>query len=158
MTQTRALPFTPEEFKSIFSRTPRPTVEILLLTDQGIVLVQRQEASWHGQWHVPGGSVFYREHVADTIKRVGQEELGIGIEAIEFQEYVEYWDEVVERGFGYSIGLAHICRALEPITPEILARWQAEHIEIFAAIPPNTIREQQPMIEKALAWRAKQLV
>ncbi len=157
MPQTRDLPFTPIEFRDIFSRTPRATVEILLLTEAGIVLVQRQEASWHGQWHVPGGSVFYREHVVDTIRRVGQEELGIAVEPIEFQEYVEYWDEVRERGYGYSLGLAHICRSAEPITPEILAKWQAEHIGIYPEIPPNTIREQQPMIRKALEWRAANL-
>lgn len=138
------------EFEAIFSRTPRLTVEILLEIDGKLVLIERQESSWHGQWHLPGGSVFYREKITDTIQRIGFEELGIAIEPVKMLWPVEYWDEIKERGFGFAVGIGYICKSLELITPEIISEWKEQHIEVFSQIPANTIREQIPLINQVL--------
>lgn len=148
--QPRTKHFSETEFKAIYSQTPRLTVDIILKINSGLVLIERQEASWHGQWHLPGGTVFYREKISDAISRVGLEELGILVRPIKLIEPIEYWDEIKERGFGFSIGLAYTCEAVGPISSEIILAWKNQKIEIFSQTPVNTVREQIPLINQIL--------
>jgi hypothetical protein len=60
MTQ-RKQPLSHQDFAFIYSKVPRLTVEVIVVVDGGVVLVKRQEASWQGQWHIPGGTVLYKE-------------------------------------------------------------------------------------------------
>jgi len=147
----RNRPFSDAEFKTIYSQTPRLTVDIILKIGSGLVLVERQEESWHGQWHLPGGTVFYREKLANAIRRVGLEELGIAVQPLKLVEPIEYWDELEERGFGFSVSLVYICEAVEPITPELISAWKNQKIEIFDQVPANTVREQIPLIKHQLS-------
>ena len=61
-------PFSSEEFRSIYSKVPRLCVEVIIKTSGGIVLSLRKLPSWHGKWHIPGGTVYYKEKVADAGK------------------------------------------------------------------------------------------
>ena len=148
--QARTKPFSDTEFKAIYSQIPRLTVDIILRVNTGIILVERQEESWHGQWHLPGGTVFYREKIVDAINRIGLEELGISVKPVKLIGPIEYWDEINERGFGFSIGLAYICEAVEPISSEVILAWKNQKIEVFNQTPANTVREQIPLLDQLI--------
>ena len=143
----RKQPFTYQQFQEIYSQVPRLTVEVVLKVDKGVVLVRRQEQSWKGLWHIPGGTVFYRETVEEALKRIAQEELGITVKPQKLLGYIEYPSEEQERGFGWSVGLAFLCEAE---TKPDLAKWQAQGIEVFKELPEEHIVEQEEILEEVL--------
>lgn len=105
----RKLPFTYEQFKEIYSQVPRLCVDLLITTEKGTLLILRKNFGWEGQWHLPGGTVYYKEKVEDAVQRIAQEELGVDVTINQFLRYVEYPHEETERGFGYSVSLLFDC-------------------------------------------------
>ena len=139
-------PLSSEEFKAIYSKVPRLCVELVIKTPEGIVLSLRKLSSWYGKWHIPGGTVHYKEEVKDAIKREAAEELGIEVSIKKLLGYIEYPDEKKERGFGSSIGLAFLCVAnVSKMTPND----DASEIKIFKSLPGNLIEEHQVFLESS---------
>ena len=137
-------PFSSEEFRSIYSKVPRLCVEVIIKTSGGIVLSLRKLPSWHGKWHIPGGTVYYKEKVADAVKRVAAEELGIGVSIQEMLGYIEYPSEEKESGFGFSVGLAFLCLAE---TAQMKPNEDSSDIKIFESLPNNMVEEQYHFLE-----------
>lgn len=59
---------------------PVPTVDIIIETGNGIVLVERKKAPFG--WAIPGGFVDYGECIEDAAIREAKEETGLDIELI----------------------------------------------------------------------------
>ena len=145
--KSRQHPFTPEEFKNIYSKVPRLTVEVIVKMEGGVVLLLRQEDSWKGKWHIPGGTVLYQETVESAVKRVAEEEIGLEVKTEKLLGYIEYPSELKERGFGWAIGLAFLCT---PASPVDHAGWEKAGLKVFQELPENLIEEQRPALEQAL--------
>lgn len=132
-------PFSPEEFKAIYSKTPRLCVDLVIKTPKGFVLSLRDIEPYKGKWHLPGGTVLYREKITDAIKRVAKEETSSKVKIKELLGYIEFPSEENERGYGYTVSMAFLCFAegtgLNP-------NEQSSEIRIFRKLPPNIIREQ----------------
>lgn len=139
----RKQPFTFEEFKAIYSRVPRLCVDLVIQNKKGVLLTLRIKNGYEKQWHLPGGTVYYRELVEDAVKRVAEEELGIEVSIEKFHGYLEYLSEKKERGFGYTITLVFICT---PKNIEFNLDDQVEKIDFFAIPPENTIQEQKELL------------
>lgn len=138
-------PLSKKEFKEIYSRVPRATVSLVVRTPNGIALALRSLPSWHGKWHLPGGSIFYKEKVRDAVKRKAKQELGIKIKIIKLLGYIEYPSEEKERGFGWAINLIFLCQYNgSKFSPND----EAERVEVFKKIPPNTISEEAQFFKK----------
>lgn len=143
----RRQPLSALEFEAIYSKVPRVTVEVVVVSEQGVVLVLRQEQSWQGLWHIPGGTILYKESVHDAIHRIAREELRVTVEIGQLLGYIEYPSEEKERGFGWSIGLAFHCT----LTSEIdVARWQQEQIQFFQELPALMVEEQRHILKEVL--------
>ncbi len=149
----RKQPFTYAEFELIYSQVPRLTVDLVVMTEGGVVLVKRKEQSWHGMWHLPGGTVLYREKIEDTVQRIAVEELGLPVGIEKLLGYIEYPSEVQERGFGYSVSLTFLCRA-ESSQIDWL-RWSEQEIQVFESVPENTVEEQILVLEEVLEGKVK---
>ncbi len=139
---TRKKPFTPEEFKSIYSRVPRVTVDLVIRTEQGTLLIVRDSGGWVGQWHLPGGTIFYRERIADAIERIAEEEVGIKVKVEKFLEHIEFLSEEKERGYGYSISLVYLCAPVEPIPDK------TDKYTFFKTLPDNIVSEHKEVISR----------
>ena len=63
-------------------RNPAPTVDIIIETEGGVVLIERKNPP-HG-WALPGGFVDYGECYEDAARREAEEESGLRIGAVEF--------------------------------------------------------------------------
>jgi len=61
-------------------RNPLPTVDIIIETDKGIVLIQRKNPP-HG-WALPGGFVDYGETLENAAVREAKEETSLDVELI----------------------------------------------------------------------------
>ncbi|MEL7035415.1 MAG: NUDIX hydrolase [Cyanobacteria bacterium J06592_8] len=145
---SRKKPFTYEEFRAIYSQVPRLVVEIVVQTEQGFVLTLRKDSSWNNLWHLPGGTVFYKEYVEEAIQRIAQEELSIEVTKQKFLDYLEYPSEEKERGFGWSVGLAFLCVPNSPL-PEY--NQEGEKIQVFDSIPENIVAEHRQLLSGILS-------
>ena len=142
---TTKKPFSHQEFKSIYSKVPRLTVEVIIKTNEGIILTLRQLKSWKGLWHIPGGTVYYKETLEETVQRVAQEELGVKVNIEKLLGYIHYPSEGKARGFGWTVGIAFLCTIKSGV---LRGSKQGEQIGIFKKIPPNTIKEAKEFLQK----------
>lgn len=140
-------PLTSEEFKDIYSKVPRLCVDVIIKTEEGILLTLRNEESWNGLWHIPGGTVYYKESLEDAVRRVAREELGIEVEVEKLLGYIEYFDEDKERGFGYAISVEFLCN---PQSSEFNLNEQSTEVKLFKTLPENIIPEHKEFISKNL--------
>ncbi len=85
-------PLTLEEFRSIYSKVPRLTVEIIVKSKEGVLLTKREIEPYKGSWHLPGGTVYLGEKLADAVARVAKKELGVQVTNSEFIGFIEYVD------------------------------------------------------------------
>lgn len=139
----RKQPLTYDEFKTIYSKVPRLCVDLIIKDKKGILLTLRQKNGWEGQWHLPGGTVLYKETVLETAKRVANEELGQEIKINKFIGYLEYFSEESERGFGYTISLAFLCKLLGQ---NLILDNQVKKVDFFKILPKNMIKEQKKFL------------
>jgi ADP-ribose pyrophosphatase YjhB (NUDIX family) len=145
MPDKRIKPFSNSEFKEIYSKVPRLTVEVILKVGDGVVLMKRTEKSWRGKWHIPGGTVFYEETLEKAVKRVAKEELNVEIDVDGLIGYIEYPSEKKERGFGTSIGIAFKCSPTNKPNLELIEK---EGVKIFKKLPKNLIEEQRKILTR----------
>lgn len=137
-------PFTPGEFKELYSKVPRLTVDLIIKAPQGIVLTLRTHYAWKGQWHFPGGTVLYKESVMQTISRVAQAEVGQPVEVVKLLGYMEYPSEEAQRGFGSTVSLAFLCTT---DATAFTVNEDASRVEVFAVPPENLIAEQAAFLK-----------
>ena len=128
-----------DDYRFVYSRTPRLAVVLIIRTKNGIILSLRSLKDWHGQWHLPGGRINYRESVEDAATRISLKELGISIQVERTLDYIEYPSELVEREFEHTVDIALLCRATSLAT---IPNHEASEIRIFSRIPDNIIKEQ----------------
>jgi len=65
----------------MLSRAPRPTVDVVIEVDGGIVLIRRRNPP-HG-WALPGGFVDYGERVEDAARREMREETSLDVTLVD---------------------------------------------------------------------------
>ena len=61
-------------------KTPKLTVDGVLLENGEILLIKRKGEPFKGKWALPGGFVEYNEKVEDAIIREIREETGVNVE------------------------------------------------------------------------------
>lgn len=141
-------PFTPEEFKSIYSKVPRLCVDIVIKTDRGILMTLRDIEPYKDLWHIPGGTVLYSETIEEAVKRIARQELGIEVEVLNLIGYVELPSEKKSQGWGWTVALQMLC-AIK--SGEIKLDNQAREFGFFQSlIPDNTVEEHKMVFEKLL--------
>lgn len=64
---------------TVVSNVPIPSVDLLVRTDDGVLLARRQNEPAKGEWFVPGGRVQKGETLHEAVQRVAREELGVNV-------------------------------------------------------------------------------
>lgn len=93
------------EYEAIYARVPRLTVELVIVSSDGILLTRRQAGPCAGLWHIPGGTVRYGEPLTDAVHRVAFQELGVEVLNDGLLGYIEYPSHF-ERGLDWPVGIA----------------------------------------------------
>lgn len=138
-------PFTAEEFRKIYSSVPRLCVEVIIKTDDGYLLTKRAMPPCVGQWHLPGGTVLYKETIEQALKRIAKAELGVDVTPKEFLGYMEFLKTEDHQGFDHPISLGFLC---EPTNTDFALDSQASEYDFFQKLPENTLREQKDFLDK----------
>lgn len=137
-------PFTLEEFHGIYSKVPRLTVEVVVKNEKGVLLTLRKIKPYQGLWHIPGGTVYFKESLHDAIQRVANEELEIDVMIGDYLGYIEYMHE--EEGWlDHAIGHAFLCTTQEE---NFSVEAQATQFQFFQTLPKNIVVEQKEFLEK----------
>jgi ADP-ribose pyrophosphatase YjhB (NUDIX family) len=133
------LPLSKEEFDAIYSKVPRLTVEIIVRNGKGeIFLTQRAIEPCKGQWHLPGGTVFFAESLAEAVKRVAKRELGITVTTTKHVGYIEYPSHY-QNGLDTPVGIAF---EVTGYGGDFTVNGEAEGSGWFTALPAHTHADQ----------------
>ncbi len=112
----------PEELFLFISRvTPLVNVDLLVKDEHGHTLLTWRDDEFYGSgWHVPGGIIRYKEHAADRIRKVAEQEIG---SPVEFDPVpiviIETMSEQRERG--HFLSMLYRCRLLGEPDPALRA-------------------------------------
>ena len=64
---------------TVVSNVPIPSVDLVVRTNQGVILARRQNEPAKGEWFVPGGRIQKGESLEEAVHRVAREELGVDV-------------------------------------------------------------------------------
>ena len=147
-TKAKKIPF--KEFKKIYSRVPRLTVEVVLLKGKSLLLIRRSIAPDAGKWHTPGGTVLKGEDLHQAVQRVAQEELAINVNVVKFLGIIEYKSFI--NHYSQDISLAYLVKPKSGKMGnlKIDLDGHADKYEFFSKIPDNTILDQKRFYSKHL--------
>ena len=97
-----------EEWATIVRNVPIVSVDLLVRTPDGVLLVERTNRPAKGEWFVPGGRVRKGERLVEAVHRVAREELGVevGIEG-RLGAYEHLYDDADVDGAGGKHYLAN---------------------------------------------------
>ena len=131
-----------EEFKKIYSKVPRLCIDLIIKTNEGILLTKRAIPPYKGYWHTPGGTVLLHEKLKEAAERIAQEEIGSKIKIIKFLGTMEFPpDEITTQ----SISIVYLAK---PLSKNLKGSNQGKDLKFFKKIPPKTIKEQKIFRQK----------
>lgn len=143
--QNTNYPLSLQEFNEIYTKVPRLTVEIVVKSEEGVLLTFRSIEPYNGTWHIPGGTILYGERVLDAVKRVAKKELGVDVTKANFLTYIEY-PSYPEKELGSPVGLVFVVE----FDGEIVLNDEASEAQYFSEIPENTLPEHTEFINEHL--------
>ncbi|WJK43433.1 NUDIX domain-containing protein [Solwaraspora sp. WMMA2056] len=141
-------PFSAAEFADIYGRVPRLTAEVVCVDSRGVVLTRRAVPPAQGKWHLPGGTVYFGEHLHDAVRRVARRELGVAVTVGRMLGYIEYPSLLREGYRGWPVGIAF---EATPSGDRLTADEQADEVGWFRSVPPGTLAEQAEFLERFFA-------
>jgi ADP-ribose pyrophosphatase YjhB (NUDIX family) len=139
-----AHPLSDAEFRDIYAKVPRLTVEIILADERGVLLTRRAIEPCRGMWHLPGGTVRFGELLMDTVRRAAEDELGIAVTAARMIGSIEYPSHF-RNGLDSPVGLAFLVAAHSGTLSLSAA---ASESGWFVQLPRNMHEEQRRFLER----------
>lgn len=142
---SKIMPLSKQEFDAIYSKVPRLTVEVLIYDPvKGTYLTLRDIEPCKGQWHLPGGTVFFGENIMNAVKRVSKREVGIDVLSASLVGYIEYPSHY-KRGTGYPVGLVFL---VSKFRGQMTINHEASKGEWFTNLPRQIHPDQDHFLVK----------
>jgi ADP-ribose pyrophosphatase YjhB (NUDIX family) len=124
-----------DEYNFIFSRVPRPCVDIIIKSDDGILLSHRDIEPAKGDWHFPGGMIYKGESLEDAVKRIAKKETGLDVEITAHLGYMEFLaDGVVDGVPRHSVSFVFETKIVSGV---LAGDYQTQELKNWNKIPPN---------------------
>ena len=98
-------PLPEAEYRAIFQKVPRLTVEVVICSELGVLLARRVGGPCDGLWSLPGGTVRFAEPLVAAVHRVALDEINADVVIDELQGYIEYPSHT-RQGIDSPVGLA----------------------------------------------------
>ena len=95
----------PPPFSPHSNKLPRLTVELVVVSAEGVLLTRRQIGACQGLWQIPGGTVRFCEPLNAAVHRGAEQELAIEVIVDGLLGYIEHPSHL-ERGLDGPVGLA----------------------------------------------------
>jgi len=133
------------EYERIYARVPRLTVEVVLVSDHGVLLTLRESGPCRGLWHLPGGTVRYGEPLTDAVQRVARDEVGIEVGIDGLLGYIEYPSHR-EAALDWPVGIAFAVHLITPSPQQF--RPQGSDVRWFENLPSSMHDEQKVFLRE----------
>lgn len=135
--------FSKEDFESIYSRVPRLCAEVIYHNPQkGVLLTKRAIEPAKGMWHTPGGTVYYKEILKDTVKRVAKQELGIDVV---IDKILGVFESQFDNSPRHDVSVAILVKALNET---INLNSESSEYAFFKILPGDMIPAQKEFLLK----------
>jgi colanic acid biosynthesis protein WcaH len=136
-----------EDFFSIYSKVPRLNIDLVIRSDEGILLALRTIEPNLGCWHLPGGTVYKTEKIIDAAVRIAEKETGLIIRAGKCLGYMEFPHEMRS---GVEIHTISILIEAFPIGGELRHDENAKELRYFKDLPEKMIPEHGEFLKKSI--------
>lgn len=127
---------TDEEFYGIYGKVPRLNIDLVIKSPEGILLALRTIEPHQGCWHLPGGTVYKGELLADAAARIAKKETGLDISIKKDMGYMEFPAEIRN---GIAIHTVSVVFEVEPAKGELRHDEHAKELRYFKELPEMVI-------------------
>ncbi|MFC6757179.1 MULTISPECIES: NUDIX domain-containing protein [Haloarcula] len=128
------------DWETVVRSVPIVSVDLVVLTDDGVVLTKRTNEPASGEWFVPGGRVRKGERLEAAVHRVAETELGIDVtieRSLGAYEHLYETSELGDAGGKHYVPHGFVVRTVgESFTLDS----QHEAVDVFAD-PPADLHE-----------------
>jgi 8-oxo-dGTP diphosphatase len=90
-------------------RSPKLTVDAIILVEDSVVLIKRKNPPFRGKWALPGGFVEYGETVENAAKRETWEETGLDVE---IDGLFGVYSEPGRDPRGHTVSVCFLCKVI----------------------------------------------
>ena len=135
-------PLPEAEYRAIFQKVPRLTVEVVICSDRGVLLARRIGGPCDGLWSLPGGTVRFAEPLVAAVHRVGIDEINADVVIDEFLGYIEYPSHI-RQGIDSPVGLAFRTH----LAPDETLATVPGRLDWFLQLPSEMHDEQQAFLQ-----------
>jgi ADP-ribose pyrophosphatase YjhB (NUDIX family) len=140
MTSLPPSPLPRSEYEAIYAKVPRLTVEVVLISSDGVLLTRRQTGPCAGLWHIPGGTVRFGEPLTEAVQRVAKQELGVEVTIDGLLGYIEYPSHLA-RGLDWPVGITFRVQLTSSSVDQF--RPTPDAVAWFATLPEEMHDEQK---------------
>lgn len=110
--------------------TPKLVVDVVIPTNEGIVLIRRGNGPFEGQWALPGGFVEVGETVEEAAVREAEEETGL---TVEIERLIGVYSEPDRDPRGHNVSVAFL---VQVVSGQMQADTDAAEVE---ALDPSSV-------------------
>ncbi len=138
-----------KDFLKIYQKVPRVTVDIVIKDRRGVLLIKREINPEIGKWHLPGGTVYFKERILDAVKRKGREETGLQIKIKKFLgvfEFVNIWKYI---GQQHVVDLIFLAEPIKGILKGN-SKYGGKTLKFFKKLPKNMMTGHREILEGKL--------
>lgn len=134
-----------KEFDIIFKKVPRVTVDLVIKDKRGVLLIKRSIRPDIGKWHLPGGTVGFKEKLLHAVKRKAREETGLQVRVKQFLGIIEFMKWKYP-GYSHIVDLVFL---VEPVRGKLRgdAKFGGKILKFFKKLPKNMIPEQRKILK-----------
>ena len=128
-------------------RNPVPTVDVIIETEKGIVLIERKNEPYG--WAIPGGFVDYGEKLEEAARREAREETGLDIGNLKL---LGCYSDPQRDKRQHNISTVYVATAKgEPVAGD-----DAAAVRVFPVhdIPENLCFDHGEIIADYIAWKS----
>lgn len=129
----------PDDWATIVRHVPIASVDLIVVTDGGLVLTKRANQPAKGEWFIPGGRIRKNEPLDAVVHWVANEELGV---AVEIRERLGAFDHFYETSDVPGTSKHYVAHGfvVEPETDAFETDDQHEAVHVFNR-PPADIHQ-----------------
>ncbi len=134
-----------EEFLGIYGRVPRLNVDLIIRSEEGILLTLRSIEPYMNLWHIPGGTVYKGEKIIEAGSRIAQNETGL---KVNFKKTLGYMEFPHETRFGASMHTVSIVLEFMATGGALTPNAMASRMEYFTELPDKIVPEHRDFLKE----------
>ncbi len=108
---------TDDEYRMAYGVVPRLCVDLVIRSQQGILLTRRKQEPHKGKWHLPGGRVRKGEALHNAAQRIAGKELGAQVEIGKYLGTMEFLVDPGDLVECHSVSVVLSCVLLQAHLP-----------------------------------------